>query len=353
MEQALDLARRGEGKTRPNPPVGAVLVRSGQVVGKGYHRRAGGPHAEVHALRQAGSKARGATLYITLEPCSTTGRTPPCTEAVLAAGVHRVVVGARDPNPEHAGRGLRMLRRRGVKVTAGVLGPPCLELIRPFTRWIRTGRPYVTLKLALTLDGRIADRRGRSKWITGPAARARVQELRRRADAIMVGAGTVRADNPSLLPRPAYGRAPWRIVVASTGRLPERASVLGDEAAARTIVTCRHGVASPTGRAELLHLRSAGAGVSLRDLLAKLGRRGLLHVLCEGGGRLAGELARSSLVDEYVIFYAPSLLGGHGARAALAGVDWLMPSRPRLTIVETERLGEDLCVRALPSAQEE
>lgn len=352
MHRAVELARLGEGLTRPNPPVGAILVRKGRVVGEGYHRRAGGPHAEIHALRQAGQDAAGATLYLTLEPCSTHGRTPPCTDAILAAGVKRLVIGVHDPNPAHQGRGLRALRRHGMVVRTGVLKGACDELIAPFRAWIQTGRPYVTLKLALTIDGRIADRHGQSKWITGPAARGRVQALRRRADAIMVGAETVRKDDPSLLPRPAGGRKPWRVIVSSSGRLPRGLRVFNDAAADRTIVTVRGDAGGSRPAGEWLPLRPAGSGVSMKDLLRKLGKRGVLVVLCEGGGHLAGDLVRADLVDEFVFFLAPSLLGGKGGTSALEGVGWLMRDRPHLEITGTEQLGADLCVRARRSCKE-
>ena len=200
MQRALRLARRGEGLTRPNPPVGAVAVKSGKIVGEGYHRRAGGPHAEVVALSKAGTKARGCTLYVTLEPCCTWGRTPPCTDLILSSGVRRVVVSVRDPNPRHSGRGLTLLRRKGIRVIEGVCAEEGMKLIAPFAKWIRRGLPYVTLKLGMSVDGKIADRKGRSRWITGPEARNKVHELRRRVDGILVGGGTVRNDDPSPAP---------------------------------------------------------------------------------------------------------------------------------------------------------
>ncbi len=193
MRIALAQARRGEGLTRPNPPVGAVLVRNGRLLGRGFHRRAGRPHAEINALRAAGDAARGATLYVTLEPCSTWGRAPPCTEQIIARGIRRVVIGCPDPNPNHAGRGVRILRRAGLSVTVGVCGPECAGLVAPFHSWITRGLPYVTLKLGASLDGRIADARGRSRWITGPEARREAHRLRRRVDAILVGRGGSRS----------------------------------------------------------------------------------------------------------------------------------------------------------------
>jgi len=321
MARALDLARKGEGLTRPNPPVGAVVVKAGKVVGEGWHRRAGTAHAEVLALRQAGAKARGATLYVTLEPCSTWGRTPPCVDAVLAAGIKRVVVGIRDPNPAHAGRGLALLRKAKIAVAENVLREESAELIEPFARWIMTGRPYVTLKLALSFDGKIADRTGASRWISGKESQKKVHELRRRVDAIMVGAGTVRADDPQLLPRPSGGRKPFRVIV---GRIPKTARVLTDEHANRTIV-----------------------GTSLQGLMGRMGRMGILHVLCEGGGELAESLVKAGLVDEYYFFFAPKFIGGKKAVGALGGKGWLLKHAPELKFISGESVGPDLLVRAV------
>lgn len=323
MRRALALAKRGEGLTRPNPPVGAVLVQNGKIIAEGFHKKAGLDHAERACLKSAISNLKSATLYVTLEPCSTTGRTPPCTDLILERGIRRVVIGCKDPNPLHAGRGIRILRRAGVDVITGVCRAEAETLIAPFAKRILTGMPYVTLKLASTIDGRIADASGESKWITGPQARAKVQELRRSADAIMAGAGTVRADNPSLLPRPAKGRAPWRVVVGSA--LPAGARVLTDEAADRTWVM--------TG--------------PLKKILRELGKRGVMHVLCEGGGELAGSLVRSGLVDEFVFFVAPALLGGEGVpMTGKAG--WKLAAMPLLEFRVLEKCGKDVFIRALP-----
>jgi diaminohydroxyphosphoribosylaminopyrimidine deaminase/5-amino-6-(5-phosphoribosylamino)uracil reductase len=354
MRRALVLARRGEGLTKPNPPVGAVLVKRGKKIGEGFHRIAGGPHAEVVALLNAGKAARGATLYVTLEPCSTWGRTPPCTDALLTAGIARVVVGATDPSPKHAGRGLALLRRKGVVVVAGVCRAEAEELIAPFAKHQLTGRPYVTLKLGQTLDGRIADARGISRWITSPAARERVQALRRRADVIMVGGETVRADNPSLLPRPSEGRCPLRLVVTASGKLPPRSQVLRDAFAACTLLAT-----TPTGARRLKKITTAASlwappahdgQVDLAALLQKLGGRGCLHVLCEGGGQLAAELLRAGLVDELQLFIAPKMLGGD-AWPAIAG-GWLLNCAPNFEIRNMERLGPDVLICATVTKDE-
>jgi diaminohydroxyphosphoribosylaminopyrimidine deaminase/5-amino-6-(5-phosphoribosylamino)uracil reductase len=340
MQRALALARRGEGLTRPNPPVGAVLVQNGKIIAEGFHKKAGGPHAEVNCLKSAiGNRAKGelgpviagqrsgnlksSILYVTLEPCSTHGRTPPCTDLILERGIRRVVIGAKDPNPAHAGRGVRILRRAGVEVITDVCRAEAEALIVPFAKRILTGMPYVTLKLAATIDGRIADASGKSKWITGPQARAKVQALRRSADAIMVGAGTVRADNPSLLPRPAKGRTPWRVIVGST--LQANAGVLTDEAAGRTVVM----------------------NGPLKKILSELGKQGVMHVLCEGGGELAGSLVRAGLVDEFALFVAPAMLGGDGV-PMFGQKGWPLTKMPLLSFQTLEKLGKDVFIRALP-----
>jgi diaminohydroxyphosphoribosylaminopyrimidine deaminase/5-amino-6-(5-phosphoribosylamino)uracil reductase len=353
MGEALRLARLGEGLTRPNPPVGAVVVRQGRIVGRGYHRKAGGPHAEVYALRHAGRQARGATLYVTLEPCSTWGRTPPCTDAILAAGIGRVVVALKDPNPRHAGRGFRVLRKAGIEVVRGCLSAEARVLLAPFTSHIVHQRPWITLKLAQTLDGRIADGWGTSRWISGPASRRLVQALRRRADAIMVGAGTARADDPSLLPRPDGGRRPYRLIVDAAGRSPATLGVFTDDARERTrLVTTRRCPAALRRKVEaqgvtVWTLPARGRGVSLQALMRTLHDAGLLHVVCEGGGQLAGALLAAGLVDEWVLFVAPKALG-EGV-PALGGVKWRLSAAPSWRVTEVARSGEDMLIRAAPA----
>ena len=344
MQRALALARRGQGLTRPNPPVGAVVVRGGRAVGEGWHRKAGGPHAEVFALRAAGARARGATLYVTLEPCSTFGRTPPCTDAIQAAGIARVVVATADPNPRHAGRGLRLLARLGLEVSSGICSAEAQALIEPFALRMLKRRPFVTLKLGVTLDGRIADRRGKSKWITGPAARRHVQALRRRVDAILVGAGTVRADDPQLTPRPAAGRRPLRVVVSQSGRLPARAQLFTDDRATDTLVYVpAAAVASTAGRATVVTVRRSR--VSLSAVLKDLARRDVMHVLCEGGGELAAVLLRAGLVDELQWIVAPRLLGATG-RPAVGGPGWPLAGAPPWKITTVQRVGDDVLLVA-------
>lgn len=324
MQRALALARRGEGLTRPNPPVGAVLVQNGNIIAEGFHKKAGDDHAERVCLKKSPiSDLQSSILYVTLEPCSTQGRTPPCTDLILARGIRTVVIAAKDPNPAHAGRGIRILRRAGVKVITGVCRTEAERLIAPFAKRILTGMPYVTLKLASTVDGRIADATGQSKWITGSQARTRVQALRRSADAVLVGAGTVRADDPSLLPRPSRGRKPFRVIVGST--IPENSRVLCDEAAEQTLVM----------------------NAPLKKVLKELGKRGIMHVLCEGGGELAGSLVRAGLVDEYALFIAPSLLGGDGF-PMFGKKGWPLAKMPLLRFQTLETVGKDVLIRAEP-----
>lgn len=353
MEHALQLARRGEGLTRPNPPVGAVVVRDGQIVGKGYHRRAGGPHAEVSALQKAGTQAKGATLYITLEPCSTQGRTPPCTEAIAAAGIRKVVWAINDPNPAHAGRATRWLRRRGIEVERGVGRDEAAALLQPFTHYCCTGRPWITLKLGITVDGRIADRNRHSRWITGPEAREEVQALRRRVDAVWIGSGTVRADNPSLWPRPAKGRQPWRVVQDGAGHSPPSAQVFTDAHAPHTFIALDRRASDRDRHA----YQSCGAQIvdvpqdpvrAVKRVCAELAKRGALHVLCEGGGGLADTLIRAACVDEYWFFLAPKVMGGNDGIPAIGGRSRLMNALRELEFIEHRAVGRDLLIRACP-----
>ncbi len=354
MRQALALAARGEGLTRPNPPVGAVVVRADRIVGRGWHRAAGLPHAEQLALVDAGSDARGATLYVTLEPCSTWGRTPPCTEAIIQAGVRRVVAGCADPNPKHRGRGFAILRRRGIAVTVGVEREAAERLLEGFSMWITAHRPWIALKLAMSLDGRIADPAGHSRWITSAASRRRVQAERRRADAIMVGVGTVLADDPCLLPRPARGRSPWRVVLDTRGRTPPGARLVSDAYADRTLVLV--GETCPPARDRRLSRYGAtvvrlpverpGGRVDLAAAARALADRGILRVLCEGGSTVAGALLARGLADELLLMYAPCVLGADG-HPAVGWPGWPLPRAPRFRLAARGVHGNDWWVRLI------
>lgn len=354
MRMALLRARRGEGLTRPNPPVGAVIVKNGRLTGSGFHYRAGEDHAEIIALKEAGGKAKNASLYVTLEPCSTFGKTLPCTDAVIKSGVGTVIIGTTDPNPRHKGRGLKRLEKAGITVIKDVCRAEAQTLIEPFKKWILTGRPYVSLKLALSFDGKIADSSGKSRWITGKAARRLVQAMRRGSDAILIGAGTVRADNPSLLPKPALGRQPYRIVLDAKGRVPPGARLLRDNRASRTIMA----TTSQCPRRRWLAWRKLGAqvwflplqngGISIPALMKKIGQMGLLRVLCEGGSETAASLIRSGVVDEFLFFLAPRLIGGHNAKSAIGGAGWSLTKTPKLRFGECRRIGKDMLIKAKP-----
>ena len=358
MTRALALACCGEGCTHPNPPVGAVVVRDGKLLGDGWHRMAGMPHAEVEAITACRGSVNGATLYVTLEPCCTQGRTPPCTDLIIRSGIKRVVVGCVDPNPRHASRGLRMLKKAGIAVTTGVCGETCGRLIEPFAMRIKNGCPFVTLKLAMTLDGRIADRDGASKWITGAEARAAVQALRRRADAVMVGAGTVIADDPSLRCRMRGTHDVWRVVVDGAGRTPATAQVLTDRWAETTVMVTssnssahrREDWARNGSRVWVLPCGRdvRASSMNMKQVLQRLAGEGVMHVLCEGGSQLAGALVKAGLVDEFVLFYAPAIMGDGQAVGAVAGADFRLKHMSRLRIEEVVPFGKDLMVRARP-----
>lgn len=325
MRMALCQARKGLGQTSPNPAVGAVVVGAGSALATGWHQRAGGPHAEVGALSnlQDPALAAGATLYVTLEPCSTTGRTPPCTDAIIAAGIGRVVVGAIDVNPKHRGRGLDRLRQAGIRVTAGVLAEECDLLNVGFNKWITTGMPWVIAKVAQSLDGRITRPPGEPQWLSNTRSRRVVQFLRSTVDAILVGAETVRRDNPRLTAR-IRTRAvqPWRVVVTRSGKLPVNATLLTDQYQDRTLL-----------------VQDAEWGGLLKDL----GSRGVTRLLVEGGGNVLGQLRDQQLIDELWCFVVPALTGGDKPSFGGTGVD-RMSDASRLGRVRYKRFGDDLLV---------
>ncbi len=350
MRRALGLASRALGRTSPNPAVGAVVVREGAEVGWGYHRAAGEPHAEVEALARAGPLAAGATLYVNLEPCNHHGRTPPCTDAILAAGVRRVVVAVEDPDARVRGKGVRRLEEAGVDVEVGVLEGEARRLNAAYIKHRTTGLPWVTAKWAMSLDGRLATRTGASRWITGPEAREYVHRLRDQHDAVMVGVGTAVKDDPALTCRLPGGRDPLRVVVDSRLRLPPQARMLR-EGGSRVVVATTP--AADAARAE--QLRGAGAEVwvcepeggrvSLRDLLGRLAGRGALSVLAEGGSALHGSLLEAGLVDRVVAFLGPLVVGGDGAPSPVGGAGVAELSRAlRLEHVVVRQFGQDVCV---------
>jgi diaminohydroxyphosphoribosylaminopyrimidine deaminase/5-amino-6-(5-phosphoribosylamino)uracil reductase len=348
MARAVALARRGIGRTSPNPPVGAVVVKHGRVIGEGWHRRAGEPHAEVLALRQAGAAARGATLYLTLEPCSFHGRTPPCAPAVIAAGVTRAVIAVRDPHPRVHGRGIRALRAAGIRVLTGVLAEEAGAVSAWFRHAVVRGRPYVLLKLAASIDGRIATAAGESRWVSGPAARRWVHRLRNEVDAVVVGAGTVRADDPALTCRIRGGRDPVRVVVDGRLRISPRARVLRQRSSAPTLVATTSAASGSRRRAlaragaKLILLPGRGGRIRLTALLAALQARGIVSVLIEGGGELAAAALRERVVDRVFLVSAPLLIGGDGRPMLAALGVRRLAAAPRLRDQRVVVLGPDV-----------
>jgi diaminohydroxyphosphoribosylaminopyrimidine deaminase / 5-amino-6-(5-phosphoribosylamino)uracil reductase len=356
MRRALELARIAEGSVSPRPPVGALVVDAGETAGEGWDTPSPGPHAEVMALEAAGDRARGSTVYVTLEPCAHTGATPPCAEALIKAGVGRVVTGARDPNPRVDGGGLSRLRAAGIDVEEGVLAEECESLIEPFSKWAATSTPFVTLKLAATLDGKVAAPDGTSQWITGPEARREVHELRRRVDAVLVGSMTVERDDPSLTARTEGVLAqPLRVVVDGSGRTPPRAKVL-DPKLAPSLVATREGIPDEVKRAweqagaEVAVVDAGEDGVDLSAVLAELGQRGLCHVLCEGGPTIAWGLLAAGLVDRLLIYLAPKVIGGEAPGMFRSGAKTLAEAWG-MRIESVVRLGEDIRIEARPEME--
>jgi diaminohydroxyphosphoribosylaminopyrimidine deaminase/5-amino-6-(5-phosphoribosylamino)uracil reductase len=363
MRLALRLARLGYGATSPNPMVGAVLVKAKKIIGRGWHRRAGLPHAEVEALRDAqkrGHNPRGAALYVTLEPCCTHGRTPPCTDAIIAAKIKRVVIGATDPNPKHAGKGFKILRCAGVEVVHNILAEECAKLNEAFNYWMVHRTPFVTVKAAMTLDGKIATASGESKWITGEKARAHGLKLRRGSDAILVGINTILADDPSLTAKSQNQNLRLRRIILDTmARTPLAAKVVSDEFAALTTIVV--GKSAPKRRVAALakkvnviatpiassKYKNQNLKLDLIRLLKKLGADDVVSLLVEGGGEVNASFLLGGLAQRIAFFYAPKILGGRNARKAVAGEGAKsLDHALRLRELEWHRLGEDLLLTA-------
>ena len=350
MREALLLARRGLGKTSPNPLVGALVVKEGKILGKGYHRRYGAAHAEVIALRNAKGNTRGTTLYVTLEPCCHFGWTPPCVNAIVEAGVSEVVIGIPDPNPRVNGKGIQFLRDHGINVTVGVLEERCRDLNEAYFKHIQTGMPFVTLKFAQSLNGRIATKTGRSQWISSPETLRLAHKLRSTHDAVLVGIGTTLADDPSLTVRFVKGPNPQRIIVDSRLRIPLGAQILSDDGVDRTIIVATKGV----NRKKALRIQHLGAeilwaeknrrgGVDLRDLLEKLGHMGITSVLVEGGSQIITSFLKERLADKIVIVMAPKLIGK--GIEALGDMEILnLKEALRISRMKTKRIGEDIVI---------
>jgi diaminohydroxyphosphoribosylaminopyrimidine deaminase/5-amino-6-(5-phosphoribosylamino)uracil reductase len=353
MKRALTLARKGIGRTSPNPAVGCVIVKNGVVIGEGWHRKAGEPHAEIHALEMAGEAAKGSDVYVTLEPCCHTGKTPPCCDALIKAGVKRVITGMTDPNPQVGGRGLAALERAGIVTACGMLEESCRAINLPFIKQITTGLPYVTYKSAMTLDGNIATITGESRWISCEESRKDVHRMRSKMDAVMVGVDTVIADNPQLTVRHVRGRNPLRIIVDTRLRTPESVVVLSGPHSTKTII-------ATTESNPKVHMRYLKQGativvcdefdgrVSMKDLLQKLGAMGIQSILLEGGSRLAGDMLQHGLIDELVFFVAPKIIGNNGFAPFTLQDITSMDKAIRLVFTDMQRSGTDLIIYARP-----
>jgi diaminohydroxyphosphoribosylaminopyrimidine deaminase/5-amino-6-(5-phosphoribosylamino)uracil reductase len=357
MRTALALAHRGLGKTSPNPMVGAVIVRDDVVIGRGYHRRYGGPHAEVNAIRDAGGDISGATLYVTLEPCCHRGKkTPPCLDMLLEHGLRRVVIGTPDPNPQVNGRSIQVLRERGIETQVGVLAGECERLNEVYFKFVRTGRPFVTLKWAQTIDGRIAAANGDSRWISSEPSLRYAHRLRSCHDAVLVGIGTVMSDNPRLTVRLVKGRSPVRIVADSRLRVPLSAAVLQEQDVARTIVVSTSLAADEKlsamrrmGVQTLTAERDEEGRIDLSDLLATLGKMSISSVLVEGGAALATSFLSRGLADKLVVILAPKIMG-EGIQAVGDVHVMSVADAPQLSLDRTYRSGDDLIIEARPLA---
>lgn len=349
MQRALELARLGEGYVEPNPMVGCVIVRENEIVGEGYHRRFGAAHAEVEALEAAGEAARGATMYVTLEPCCHYGKTPPCTAAILAAGLRRIVVAQRDPFPQVAGGGLRALREAGLDVAVGLLEAEARDVNAPYCRLVETGCPWIIAKWAMSLDGKIASRTGDSRWISCEESRAVVHRLRGRVDAVVIGRGTVRADDPLLTARPPGPRTATRIVLDSYAWLPLDSQLVRTARDVPLLVAAASNAEGDRVKklqeagCEVLRLAGETHAARLAELLAELGRRRLTNVLVEGGAEVLGSLHDSGLIDELHLFLAPKLIGGAQAPGPVAGLGLSAVSgaMPWASLV-CERIGSDI-----------
>ena len=353
MKMALELAEQGRGWTSPNPMVGAVIVKDGKIVGKGFHQAAGGPHGEIHAINDAGEKARGATLYVNLEPCNHTGRTPPCTQAILRSGIKRVVAGMKDPNPGVTGGGLAFLKSEGLDVSVGVCEDECRHLNEIFIKYTTTSLPFVILKCAATLDGRIATRTGDSKWITNPLSRQFVHELRHAVDAIMVGKGTVLKDNPRLTTRLENRKAsdPLRIVLDTHLSIPSNASLLHLVSKSDTLIVFGSSASAEKKRAlegpnvRFLELDDEAGQIDLTGLVRELGNMGVTSLLIEGGSRVNGSALRAGIVDKVYMFYAPKIYGGDDGVPIFAGsgIEFMEQSM-RLNNISVRRFEDDVMI---------
>ncbi|RXJ03853.1 bifunctional diaminohydroxyphosphoribosylaminopyrimidine deaminase/5-amino-6-(5-phosphoribosylamino)uracil reductase RibD [Anaerobacillus alkaliphilus] len=356
MSLALDLARNTLGQTSPNPVVGSVVVNNGEIVGMGAHLKAGTEHAEVHALTMAGSRAKGGTIYVTLEPCSHHGRTPPCADLIIERGIKRVVIACLDPNPLVSGKGVEKLKKANIEVEIGVHEALALELNKVFFHHIKTKKPFVTLKTATSLDGKIATSTGESKWITGPIAREDVHQLRHEHDGILVGVGTVLADNPSLTTRRSVGgKNPIRIILDHYLRTPLNANVVTDKIAETWIVTTD--LASTEKRSELERMNVKvltlhEQRIKIEELLTLLGKMGVTSLFVEGGSSVNDSFLRSRYINEVITYIAPKLIGGKDAPTSFSGIGHpSMTDVLQLSIKEVKQLGDDLKIVSVPKGE--
>jgi diaminohydroxyphosphoribosylaminopyrimidine deaminase/5-amino-6-(5-phosphoribosylamino)uracil reductase len=357
MKQALSMARRGLGSTSPNPVVGALVVKEGRIIGSGYHKRAGAPHAEIEALTKAGEGAKGATLYVTLEPCNHYGRTPPCTKAIVESGIRRVVAGIYDPNPQVRGGGCDCLESQGVAVKCGVLDEECTRLNEVYIKYVTRGRPFVIVKGALTLDGWIGTRTGNSKWITNEKSRRFVHTLRKRADAIMVGVETVIADNPMLVPYLSKSSAPdpIRVILDTNLRVPLMSRVFNSATSALTMIvsgsnvyTARRKAVEELG-AKVISCRTRDGHIDLEELMDTLAEMSICSVLVEGGATLFNSVIKGALVDKFYLFLAPRLLGGDDGIPFTRGHGCdMMSNCMNLKVTKVKRFDDDIMVEAYP-----
>ena len=354
MRIALNIAKNARGRTSPNPLVGAVIVRDGRIIAEGWHRKAGTPHAEIHALNMAGELAKNSTLYVTLEPCSHFGRTPPCANAIVNAGIKRVVAAMADPNPKVAGRGFKILTDAGIEVKVGILEEEARRLNEVFLKWITAKKPFVTLKTAMSLDGKIATSTGQSQWITCEESRRRVHELRDIHDAIMVGIGTVLADNPSLTTRIDGGKNPIRIIVDSNLKIPIDSKVVTDKLSPTIIATTKNAPAEKVDALKNLDIEIILAGeaerVDLNILMNELASREITSIFVEGGGTLNFSLLQSHLVDKVCAFIAPKIIGGKNALTAVEGLGFSeLSDAVELFDVSTEVIDKDIFIQGYVS----
>lgn len=351
MKLAVELAKKGKGRVNPNPLVGAVIVKNGEVIGEGYHKKYGGHHAEVEAINSSKESVEGATIYVTLEPCFHYGKTPPCVDKLISSGVSKVVIGSLDPNPLVAGKSIDKLKALGIEVKVGILEEECLKINEVFLKYIKTKLPFVVLKSAVSLDGKIATKTGESKWITGEASRLRVHELRNELSSIMVGVNTVIKDDPSLTCNIEGGRNPIRIIVDSTLRIPLNSRILKTASTFKTIIATTKNIDLKKKEsieelgAKVLLVNSINEKVDLKDLMFNLGTLGIDGILLEGGGELNYSAIESNIVDKLMIFIAPKIIGGKDSKTFVEGEGInLLEKAYEISNLETESLGKDILI---------